>query len=68
MGKSYRIARLKSALYNIYLMLPESVQKWFNVNISSYDISYQLRQSMNAIHNGGFFGVGIGNGQIKMGF
>jgi cell division protein FtsW len=23
---------------------------------------------MNAIHNGGFFGTGIGNGQIKMGF
>jgi cell division protein FtsW len=67
-GKSYRVERFKSALYNIYLMLPESIQKWFNVNISSYDISYQLRQSMNAIHNGGFFGVGIGNGEFKMGF
>jgi cell division protein FtsW len=68
MGKSYRLARFKSALYNIYLMLPEFIQKWFNVNITSYDISYQLRQSINAIHNGGFFGVGIGNGQFKMGF
>ncbi len=66
--KSYRLERFKSALYNIYLMLPESMQKWFNVNITSYDISYQLRQSINAIHNGGFFGVGIGNGQLKMGF
>ena len=68
MLKPYRLARFKSALYNIYLMLPESIQNWFNVNISSYDISYQLRQSINAIHNGGFLGVGIGNGQIKMGF
>jgi cell division protein FtsW len=66
--KSYRLERFKSALYNIYLMLPEFMQKWFNVNITSYDISYQLRQSINAIHNGGFFGVGIGNGQLKMGF
>ena len=68
MLKPYRLARFKSALYNIYLMLPNFIQNWFNVNISSYDISYQLRQSINAIHNGGFFGVGIGNGQIKMGF
>jgi len=66
--KPYRVERLKSALYNIYLMLPDFIQKWFNINISSYDISYQLRQSINAIHNGGLTGVGIGNGQIKMGF
>jgi cell division protein FtsW len=68
MGKSYRLERFKSAFYNIYLMLPDFIQKYFNVNITSYDISYQLRQSINAIHNGGFFGIGIGNGQIKMGF
>jgi cell division protein FtsW len=66
--KPYRMERLKSALYNIYLMLPDFIHKWFNINISSQDISYQLRQSINAIHNGGLFGVGIGNGQIKMGF
>jgi cell division protein FtsW len=66
--KPYRMERLKSALYNIYLMLPEFIHKWFNINISSNDISYQLRQSINAIHNGGLLGVGIGNGQIKMVF
>jgi cell division protein FtsW len=66
--KQYRLERVKSSLYSIYLMLPDTIQKWFNVNVTSNDISYQIRQSINAIHNGGFFGVGIGNGQIKMGF
>jgi len=66
--KQYRLERVKSSLYNVYLMLPKSIQDWFNVQISSNDIAYQIRQSINAIHNGGFFGVGIGNGQIKMGF
>jgi cell division protein FtsW len=66
--KQYRLERVKSSLYSIYLMLPDTIQKWFNINVTSNDISYQIRQSINAIHNGGFFGVGIGNGQIKMGF
>ena len=64
----YRLERLKSALYNIYLMLPKFIQDWFNIQISSNDIAYQLKQSINAIYNGGIGGVGIGNGQIKMGF
>ncbi|RUM55709.1 MAG: cell division protein FtsW [Nautilia sp.] len=64
----YRLERLKSALYNIYLMLPKFIQDWFNIQISSNDIAYQLKQSINAIYNGGISGVGIGNGQIKMGF
>ena len=49
-------------------MLPQFIQDWFNVQISSNDIAYQLKQSINAIYNGGIGGVGIGNGQIKMGF
>jgi len=68
MSAPYRLERLKSALYNIYLMLPQFIQDWFNVQISSNDIAYQLKQSINAIYNGGIGGVGIGNGQIKMGF
>ncbi len=64
----YRANRIKTMLYNIYLMLPKTMQSWFDVQISSYDLSYQLRQGINAIHNGGIFGVGVGNGAFKMGF
>jgi cell division protein FtsW len=30
--------------------------------------SYQIFHSLNAIHNGGFFGEGLGSGQFKLGF
>jgi cell division protein FtsW len=66
--KSYRVGRLKDFLYNLYYMLPDSVKTHLNWDFTTSNISYQLRQSMNAIHNGGIWGVGIGNGQIKMGF
>jgi len=66
--KTYRLERLKSSFYNIYLLLPKSIQNMFDIQISSIDISYQIRQSINAIHNGGLKGVGIGNGELKMGF
>jgi len=29
---------------------------------------YQISHSLNAIHNGGFFGVGLGEGSMKLGF
>jgi len=64
----YRIGRIQSSLYNIYLLLPDFIKDWFPLNISTSDISYQIRQSINAIHNGGITGIGIGNGEIKMGF
>jgi len=66
--KQYRLERLKTSLFNIYLSLPKSIQDMFDIQISSNDISYQIRQSINAIHNGGLTGVGIGNGELKMGF
>ena len=64
----YRVERIKSSLYNIYLLLPKWMQNLFDVQVSTIDVSYQIRQSINAIHNGGFTGVGIGNGEIKLGF
>ena len=64
----YRIERLKTSLYNIYLLMPDFFQKLFPLDINSNDISYQIRQSINAIYNGGFTGKGIGNGEFKMGF
>jgi cell division protein FtsW len=64
----YRVERIKSTLYNIYLLAPKWLQDFFDVKASTIDVSYQIRQSINAIHNGGFTGVGIGNGELKMGF
>jgi len=29
---------------------------------------YQISNSLNAMHNGGFWGVGLGNGQFKLGY
>jgi len=68
MQKSYRLERVKSALYNLYSLLPKQIQDFFNVQVSQNDISFQIKQSINAIHNGGFSGVGIGNGEFKLGF
>ena len=66
--KTYRMERFKSALFSIYLSLPQNIQNMFDVQISTNDISYQIRQSLNAIYHGGMKGVGIGNGEIKLGF
>jgi cell division protein FtsW len=30
--------------------------------------AYQVSNSLNAMHNGGWFGVGLGNGNLKLGF
>jgi len=68
MQKEYRWERVKSSLYTLYLMMPDFIQNWFSISNKDIDISYQLKQSMQAIYNGGFTGVGIGNGEIKMGF
>jgi len=66
--EDYRISRVETFIASIYLQLPEYIRDFFDIHFSSMDISYQLRQSMNAIHNGGFTGVGIGYGEMKMGF
>jgi len=66
--KGYRLDRVQTALSSIYLTLPDFIQDIFDIPISTKDISYQIRQSINAIHNGGLTGVGIGNGEFKLGF
>ncbi|WP_066354125.1 FtsW/RodA/SpoVE family cell cycle protein [Aliarcobacter skirrowii] len=47
-------------------IVPASAEKYFRVE--NLPEPYQVMQSLNAIHNGGFFGKGIGFGEIKMGF
>ena len=67
----HRIARIKSwwgtVQDSIQSVLPfESIQN-LRVEVSSKE-PYQISNSLNAIHNGEFFGVGLGNGQFKLGY
>jgi cell division protein FtsW len=66
----HRMARIKSwwgtVQDNILSLLPfESVQ---SLRIEAGKEPYQISNSLNAIHNGGFFGQGLGNGQFKLGY
>ncbi len=66
----HRILRIKSwwalAQNSVLGMLPESVAEKLRVPVEVEP--YQIGHSLNAIHNGGFFGAGIGNGTFKLGF
>ena len=68
----HRIARIKSwwsTIQNdILALLPESeMTKSLHVTTTAKE-PYQISNSLNAIHNGGFFGEGLGNGQFKLGY
>jgi len=66
----HRVARIKSwwgtVQDNILSVLPfESVQ---NLRVEVGKEPYQISNALNSIHNGGFFGEGLGNGQFKLGY
>ncbi|MGC9351460.1 MAG: FtsW/RodA/SpoVE family cell cycle protein [Sulfurovum sp.] len=66
----HRIARIKSwwstVQDNILSLLPfEGVE---NLRVDAAKEPYQISSSLNAIHNGGYFGQGLGNGQFKLGY
>jgi len=66
----HRIARIKSwwgtVQDGILDILPfEAVQ---NLRIEAGKEPYQISNSLNAIHNGGLWGEGLGNGQFKLGY
>ncbi len=66
----HRMARIKSwwgtVQDSILSVMPfESVQ---NLRVDVGKEPYQISNSLNAIHNGGFFGEGLGNGQFKLGY
>lgn len=66
----HRMARIKSwwgtVQDSILSVFPfESVQ---SLRIEAGKEPYQISNSLNAIHNGGFFGQGLGNGQFKLGY
>jgi cell division protein FtsW len=47
-------------------LLPESIADKLRVPVEVEP--YQIGNSLNAIHNGGFFGAGLGDGTFKLGF
>ncbi len=66
----HRLIRIKSwwaSVQGFVLgLFPESVADHLRVSVS--EEPYQIGHSLNAIHNGGFFGTGLANGTFKLGF
>lgn len=66
----HRVKRIESwwlsLQSNIISMLPDSISS--HLMNQSVQEPYQIGHSLNAINNGGLFGVGLGNGTFKLGF
>ena len=66
----HRIARFKGWWYLIQNAIaeafPQLAAKVPKVNLA--EEPYQVANSLHAIHHGGLFGVGLGNGVLKLGF
>lgn len=69
-GSEHRVARVISWWSNIQSFvlsyLPDSIADKLRVEVS--EAPYQITNSFYAIKNGGFFGEGLGNGTIKLGY
>jgi cell division protein FtsW len=55
-----------SAQSTILAFLPEPIAQ--HLRIENAEEAYQIGHSLNAIHNGGIFGTGLGGGTFKLGF
>ncbi len=66
----HRILRIKSwwalAQNSVLELFPASIAD--KLRVPTEVEPYQIGHSLNAIHNGGFFGVGLGEGTFKLGF
>jgi len=66
----HRILRIKSwwalAQNSVLELFPASIAE--QLRVPTEVEPYQIGNSLNAIHNGGFFGTGIANGTFKLGF
>jgi len=51
---------------NFLSYFPDSIASQIKIDVTS--IPYQISNSLNAIHNGGLYGQGLGNSQFKLGF
>ena len=67
----HRMARIKSwwstVQDSILSVLPFEQLQTLRVATTAKE-PYQISNSLNAIHNGGLFGQGLGNGQFKLGY
>ncbi|MFT7823616.1 MAG: putative peptidoglycan glycosyltransferase FtsW [Sulfurimonas sp.] len=66
----HRLARIKSWWGTVqdnflYLFPFDGIQ---SLRVEAGKEPYQISNSLNAIHNGGYFGEGLGNGQFKLGY
>ncbi|MEN8303783.1 MAG: FtsW/RodA/SpoVE family cell cycle protein [Campylobacterota bacterium] len=68
--EDHRIARIKSwwalAQNSVLEVFPASVAE--KLRVPTEIEPYQIGHSLNAIHNGGLLGTGLGNGTFKLGF
>ncbi len=66
----HRVLRIKSwwasAQDFVLAFFPESVAR--HLRVDHFEEPYQIGHSLNAIHNGGIIGTGLGNGTFKLGF
>ena len=66
----HRIIRIKSwwalAQNTVLELFPASIAE--QLRVPTEVEPYQIGHSLNAIHNGGLFGVGLANGTFKLGF
>ena len=66
----HRILRIKSwwalAQNSVLELFPASIAQ--RLRVPTEVEPYQIGNSLNAIHNGGIFGTGLGNGTFKLGF
>lgn len=66
----HRITRVQSwwsmVQDSVLSIMPEFIAT--ELRIEEFPEPYQVGHSLNAIHNGGMSGVGIGNGSLKLGF
>ena len=70
MTSAHRIERIKSWWSTVqdfvFDLFPFGLEEYLRV--AADDEPYQIGHSLNAIKNGEFFGVGLGNGQFKLGY
>lgn len=66
----HRVGRIKSwwsSVQDSYLhFLPSSLQD--TLRVTQFDEPYQVNNSLSAISNGGYFGQGLAEGNMKLGF
>jgi cell division protein FtsW len=66
----HRIERFKGWWFMLQNAIAKIFPQWAHAvpKVSLAEEPYQVSNSLHAIHHGGLFGVGLGNGVLKLGF